>query len=223
MLLASINLVSDSTEATTVPVTLTFQNHSLNVRALIDTGALHANYISEETARAFKALGAKPVNSRVRVCSAFKGKCNSASEKLALFVTITNEVTNELETDVLEFTVIETDYDMIIGRPSILAQNLVYKLLLQFTYAPMSLPSNVLVPPACDQSCLGPDKACNPRERIQKLATIRRKEHMSAFIDRVEDASYRHTFYRRRGSVATSRRSDRTRIRVTYQSVWDTN
>jgi hypothetical protein len=155
---------------------------------LIDTGALHANYVNEETARAFKALGAVPIDSNVKVCRAFKGKCNSASEKLSLFVTITNENTKEMETMFLDFTVIETEYDMIIGRPTIMAHNLVYKLPSQFTLAPMSLPSIRLVPPACKPS-LGPRKAGNHRERIQTLASIRRREHMSQFIDKIEDAA----------------------------------
>ena len=44
------------------------------------------------------------------------------------------------------------------------------------------------MPPACKPS-LGPGKACDPRERIQTLASIRRREHMSQFIDKVEDAA----------------------------------
>ena len=52
LLLASTNLVNDNPmDTTTVPATLTYRNNSIDVRALIDTGALHANYINEETAR----------------------------------------------------------------------------------------------------------------------------------------------------------------------------
>ena len=59
MLIASINLVNKNPkDTTTVPATLTFRNKSIDIRGLIDTGALHANYVNEETARVFKALGA---------------------------------------------------------------------------------------------------------------------------------------------------------------------
>ena len=76
MLLASTNLVTKNPmDTTTVPATLTYRNNSIDVRALIDTGALHANYLNEETARGFKALGAVSKQSNVKVCSAFEGKC----------------------------------------------------------------------------------------------------------------------------------------------------
>ena len=76
---------------------------------------------------------------------------------------------------------------MIIGRPTIMAQNLTSKLSSQFSLAPMSLPSIRLVLSAC-QPALDARHACSePRKSSETLATIRRREHMSQYIDRVED------------------------------------
>ena len=183
-MLASTNHIDSIPE--TIACQLTYNMKTVDVRALVDTGALNANYISEDIANEFWKLGVKPIDSCVKICSAFSGQCTNAHKKLALFLTITNEVEEKFETIPLEFTVINTTYDVIIGRPTIVAHDLVNKLQSQFKIAPKHLPTHMLVPPATTR--LDQPQPRSTRDRLQTLATMRKVENMSVYIDRVEDA-----------------------------------
>ena len=110
-----------------LPIKITHANHShTRHRALIDTGALHGNYVSREMAQTLREQGAIGLACRQRIISALNSS-QIATRKFSIIVTISNEQTNENEDLLLEATEIDIDYELVIGRPTIKQFNLIDK------------------------------------------------------------------------------------------------
>ena len=115
------------TDDSLLPVYITHANHSItHHRALVDTGALHGDYISREMAQTLREQGATGIPCRQRIISALNSS-QLATEKFSIIVTIFNEVSNHDENLLLEATVIDIDYEIVIGRPTIKINNLIDK------------------------------------------------------------------------------------------------
>jgi transposase InsO family protein len=103
-------------------------NVTIPARALIDTGAVHNNYINFELANKLQQHGALAQNTSVVVCSAF-GKCDKSVKKMTIDLILQiNECNCNKERITCECTIIESPYEIIIGRPTIIANGLLDKL-----------------------------------------------------------------------------------------------
>ena len=90
-----LNSYSHNISDPTVPVTLlTPSFFPQTARALIDTGALHANYISNQLAARLIEHGTAKLDDPTRICSALSGKCSSCLGRLILNVEFLNDITN---------------------------------------------------------------------------------------------------------------------------------
>jgi hypothetical protein len=108
-----------------------FLKTRIRCRALIDTGALHGNCISKELAKRLEFLGFERQEQIARVCGATMNICTyTIGTCLRLPLTFYNEQTNCNSTIDLNFSILETDFDLIIGRPDIIAHELLHKLIL---------------------------------------------------------------------------------------------
>ena len=124
-----LNSYSHNISDPTVPVTLlTPSFFPQTARALIDTGALHANYISNQLAARLIEHGTAKLDDPTRICSALSGKCSSCLGRLILNVEFLNDITNLKEKIKIPFKIVDISYDVIIGRPSIMQFNLLHKL-----------------------------------------------------------------------------------------------
>jgi hypothetical protein len=121
-LLASLNNENDETlDDPLINATIVFNNRKREVQALIDSGALQGNYISKDIKDWLNSLGAKctkcvsPV-----VCSAFKnGTCHECLGNLNLNIELINTNSNKPYTFDTNANVINSSFDLIIGRPDI--------------------------------------------------------------------------------------------------------
>lgn len=136
-----VNIISNDSVSHTVPVKLQVANRSdsdsstmmFPANALIDTGALHGNYINLEMADLMSNNGAKIESTSLIVCSAF-GKCNKAVGQINIDLVFVNETCNCVkEKYTFTCTIIESPYDIIIGRPAIIQNGLLDKLKGHFT------------------------------------------------------------------------------------------
>lgn len=109
----------------------------------MDSGAIHGNYISTEIALQLQALGATAKETRHTICNAF-GECRSMVGEMDVILKLTYDTTlppctctkahtgvsNEMQQEQIEITctIIQSPYDLIIGRPTIQQHNLLLKL-----------------------------------------------------------------------------------------------
>jgi len=196
-----LNSYSHNISDPTVPVTLlTPSFFPQTARALIDTGALHANYISNQLAARLIEHGTAKLDDPTRICSALSGKCSSCLGRLILNVEFLNDITNLKEKIKIPFKIVDISYDVIIGRPSIMQFNLLHKLYKHLTITSTTSETT------CDSAHTNattvstttpvhsgpavPDQTADPStvSRIQQLAQLWQIDHMSKFIDQVEDS-----------------------------------
>jgi hypothetical protein len=110
-----------------LPIKISHANRShTRHRALIDTGALHGNYVSREMAQMLRERGAIGLACRQRIISALNSS-QIATQKFLITVTISNEQNNKKENLLLEASEIDIDYELVIGRPTIKQFNLIDK------------------------------------------------------------------------------------------------
>lgn len=138
-----LNLITNNNDIHTLPVLLQADvtkqctQDLFPARALVDTGALHGNYINIATANILKNSGAIVDKSTHRVCNVF-GTCSDnvgsvminlipINEKMC-YETVSKQTncTDCSERTILKIkcTIIDTPYDIIIGRPTIREHNL---------------------------------------------------------------------------------------------------
>ena len=112
--------------------TISTGDHHLSVHSLIDSGAVHANYCSENIAKWIKERQkdnpslhpCKLDDAQSNVCSvsrlAHSDLTITSNNVVSFNFNFVNELTNMIETlSCLHFKVIKTDIDIIIGRPTI--------------------------------------------------------------------------------------------------------
>ena len=111
------------------------------VRALIDSRALHGDYINTELASKLQRLGARVRDTPSTICNAFgecknmigqidiKLKINFVPQKLSCSCTHSH-TENDMQSETLTLccTIIQSPYELIIGRPTIQQHNLLLKL-----------------------------------------------------------------------------------------------
>lgn len=104
---------------------------NLPVRALLDSGALHGDYINTALAEKLRSKGVNVVNTQKTICNAF-GDCRPVVGVVELTVTLnkpeayhTCRCKDKHEQKVqLNCTIIDSPYELIIGRPSMQKYNL---------------------------------------------------------------------------------------------------
>ena len=108
------------------------------VKALLDTGSLAGDFISEKTVKKFSFTPTQ-TNSKLKVCSGLDNTCYNVNKKFDLRVTFHNELLNDNDTfDISAIILKETPIDIIIGRDTIRK----YKL---FNKIPSQLKGNNLI------------------------------------------------------------------------------
>lgn len=122
----------NSADTDFVPCTIRTQGNALTVHTLVDNGALRGDFISRETADWLTSQGFKMCNCSSRVCSGFRNMCSTALGKINFKLFFVNEITNSEESIDITASIIETQFDLIIGRPSIKKYGLADKLRSQF-------------------------------------------------------------------------------------------
>ena len=89
------------------------------VEALLDTGSLAGDFVSEKTVNKFNFTPTQ-TNSQLTVCSGLDNTCHNLNTKLDLGVTFHNELLNNNDTfDISAVILKETPVDIIIGRDTI--------------------------------------------------------------------------------------------------------
>ena len=88
-------------------------------RALIDSGAVQGNYISKEAARELIQHGTEKQPCHSIICSAFQHVCQRCLGIVDVGVRYFNEIINDYSYMRLSCTIINTDYDIIIGLQAI--------------------------------------------------------------------------------------------------------
>lgn len=110
--------------------TVSVNKSNLTVDALLDTGALQANYVNEDLARWIKSRGGKCVSGEDVVISlAARQSFTSSSSMVTFDVTFRNEASSSTERiSSVTARVLDSQYQLIIGLPFIRLHNLCDKL-----------------------------------------------------------------------------------------------
>ena len=89
------------------------------MEALLDTGSLAGDFISEKTVKKFNFTPTQ-TNSQLTVCLGLDNTCHNLNTKVDLGVTFYNELLNNNDTfDISAVILKETPVDIIIGRETI--------------------------------------------------------------------------------------------------------
>jgi hypothetical protein len=102
--------------------------------ALIDTGALRADYISVHKAKEISSITNTKINTTnvTKTCTPFMDMCSNTLGTIDAVIDIFDETINNYEHIPLTFKVIDMKYDMIIGKPTIRKYDLTQKCRSQF-------------------------------------------------------------------------------------------
>ena len=103
-----------------------------NVACLIDTGAIDRSYVSIPIGNELRKMGATADPCDIeQICSCSSTVCFECKGIVTLYLKFLNEKTNSFEKIKIKATIIESDFDIIIGRPDIGRYNLIDKLYIQ--------------------------------------------------------------------------------------------
>ena len=122
-LIYSLSPSSPKIDSNLLSVTLSSLTKLTSVRArveaLLDTGSLAGDFISEKTVNKFNFTPIQ-TNSKLQVCSGLDNTCYNVDTKIDLCVTFYNELLNNDDTfDISAIILKETPIDIIIGRDTI--------------------------------------------------------------------------------------------------------
>ena len=110
--------------------TISSGTHLINreLECLVDTGALDRNYVSTEVGEMLIHLGAKKRDCDVPfICSCSSSVCFACRGIVQIAFTFHNELTGCQETVDLEASIVDSDFDIIIGRVDIYRHDLIFK------------------------------------------------------------------------------------------------
>jgi transposase InsO family protein len=148
------------------------QGKQESIQVLLDTGAVTRDYISSRVASMLEANGIVRLASTAVICSGFTDKCEQCSGKVAIEIISKDESDQFIKLN-LTATIIQTPFDLIIGRPSIKK----YQLAKRF-------PSQFFDNEDMEEKTLGlvedkPEKTflINARKDIVRASSIRDKIH----------------------------------------------
>jgi hypothetical protein len=125
-------LSSYSNDFTTVFYLQTRDNKSKAVHVLLDTGALTGDYISDEIAEYLSLHSQYFTPCNVNILSVFKDTCSNCTFQTNCNLTFKNELTHENELLSINAKVINSVFDVIIGRGTITQYGLLDKLRSKF-------------------------------------------------------------------------------------------
>jgi len=108
-------------------------SHTILFHTLMDTGALKADYISREKAQEARDLGAVFNSVKRKVCGGVRGLCGESEGEIELLLSFKNEKSGIEEHVTIRPRVIDTAFDLIIGRQTIKAYSLAEKVPSQFS------------------------------------------------------------------------------------------
>lgn len=105
-------------------------NVQRNLRMLLDGGAISANYISADAARTLQ-LGSNLIT--CQVCTGFNGLCGRSYGTTSLLLTVFDETTRALSEPIaIEARIIDTPFELIIGKYTDIEHNLRQRLKVQY-------------------------------------------------------------------------------------------
>ena len=123
--LASLNTLSETLTLQDFLITCSIYSSpsrilDRNVAALLDTGAIDRSYVSVDIGKALERAGSFVTPCDVdKICSCSSNICFKCSGKVSLHLKFFNELTNSYEMIFLTATIVESDFDVIVGRPDI--------------------------------------------------------------------------------------------------------
>jgi hypothetical protein len=119
-----LTLTNDDSNTFVKMTLLLPQGERTQVMALLDSGATSKNYVSERVASILRNRGVAVVASNAIVCTGLTDMCERCRGSMELSVVTNNEANQVLQLE-LQATIIESPFDLIIGRQSIKKLNLV--------------------------------------------------------------------------------------------------
>ena len=130
-----ISSLQSNDSSDTVPCSIIINGQTLTINAFIDNGATQANYVSDKVAAWLSKQGVKAICDdaccRTKICSAFN-ECRRGQGDVAFELKIVNEINNTFETIKIISSILNTKFDLIIGRRDIKRFELANKLRSQF-------------------------------------------------------------------------------------------
>ena len=115
----------NSTDDYTIPGHALTVKDDLPIRFLLYIGALQGNYISLDLAKALEAKGIPRSQCNHRVCSAMSEMCKQAQGKMSFYVQYYNVYEQRVERMHIVAKVLDIQFDLIIGLPTIKSCNLI--------------------------------------------------------------------------------------------------
>ena len=125
-LLSKLKPFSSNDDYTISATVITLKN-DLPIRFLLDIGALQDNYISVDLANALEAAGIQRLQCNQKVCSALNNICKVAHGKMCFVIEYYNVYENKKERLNISAKVLDINFDLIIGLPTIKINNLITK------------------------------------------------------------------------------------------------
>ena len=185
-----------------------------DVECLVDTGALDRNYVSKEIGKELVAKGAHLAKCDVNsICTCTSTVCLDCLGVVTFTVHFHNEISKKDESFDLTATIIQSDFDLILGRVSIYEHDLLFKAYNQI-FADLINPTepyldqrlrrqhidDLLVvsnrnkttpsPPGFDVPTQVPDASIPETSGSPRLAVVKAKEEMLSYVPKdIADAN----------------------------------
>ena len=120
-----VNVTDTNDQSITVPFFVCSKGIKVEVNALIDTGALHSNYISERLAEMLQANGNAGCKCSTNICSPVNETCLINNNNLKFSFQLLHEKAN-INTPITA-VILPSNYDLIIGRETLKQLRLIEK------------------------------------------------------------------------------------------------
>jgi hypothetical protein len=112
-----------------------FNNINTTLLTLLNTGSLQGSYINQRALAKLRDVGLKVVASgQIRVCGAL-GECARATASVVIPLTVFNEVKGRDEVLSITVVILETPYELIIGKRDVIKYSLMHLLWKVFEYS----------------------------------------------------------------------------------------
>ena len=153
----------------TIPATAITIKDDLPIRFLLDIGALQGNYISKDLANALESRGVVRNKCNHRVCSAMSGLCQHSDGLMKFYLQYTNVYANRLERMEITAKVLDIQFDLIIGLPTIKKHVLTTdKFAYLFTTGVIPIHADLRTPVKAE----GPTQKANPNSALAGLLQL---------------------------------------------------
>ena len=178
----SVLMSKDKVTQFTTPATIFTLDHSdqLPANMLFDTGALQGDYVSKDLAYKLKSLGALRQGCQINVCGP-GGKCQKCLGILNFFIRYLNPINKEYEVIALSCRIINMTFDLIIGRKTLIINDLLVKYAHMFTNAATQASRYIVAKKSGVSDELSPivQKHASPNEILANMVeSLRREENV---------------------------------------------